>query len=32
MEVEEGEEEEPVRSLREEMEVRVFWNQVFLVA
>lgn len=24
--------EEPVRSLREEMEVSVFWNQVFLVA
>lgn len=31
-EVKEGEDEEPVRSFREDMDVRVFWNQVFLVA
>lgn len=30
-EVKEGEDVEPVRSFSEDMDVRVFWNQVFLV-
>lgn len=31
-EVKEGEDVDPERSFREDMDVRVFWNQVFLVA